>query len=289
MIRLALGSLIVGGSFLLATAANAASVFVPPGPGTPVQDAIDAAAPGDTIRLAIGSYPEHIVITKRLRLRGVTSLAPQYADTTHFEGGCGAGPVITVAADDVQIREVAIGSDAEGAVQVHGRTGIKLKSMFVLSNCDPVTVAAYDVVGSTRVLLDRVWAAGFGLRPVGPAGIRIADSPGGGKVRVRHVISGGYDVGVLLENNGPLSVQVSSNDLNFSTRGIVLQGTTRAMIVHNDLHSNTDVGIEIEAGSSGNVVAGNTIDGSTTDVLDNGAANCWRNNTFTTGTDPGCP
>jgi len=52
----------------LAVASSAgASVFnVSPGPGTPLQDAIDAASPGDTIRLANGVFHEAIEIDKPL-------------------------------------------------------------------------------------------------------------------------------------------------------------------------------------------------------------------------------
>jgi len=52
---------------------RATTFFVAPGPGTPFQDAIDAAAPGDVVRLASGTYPEHVTITKALQLGGVTS------------------------------------------------------------------------------------------------------------------------------------------------------------------------------------------------------------------------
>jgi hypothetical protein len=292
MIRFALGPLLALSTFLGAGLASATTVVVPPGPGTPVQDAIDAASPNDTIRLLIGSYPEHITITKPLRLRGVTSTSEQYADTTHFEGGCTAGPVITVAADNVQIRDVAIGTDRYSAVQVFGRTRVKLKRLFALSNCGPVVAPAYDVVLSTRVNLDNVWAAGFGLRPVGPAGVRIADTPNEGRIRLKHVISGGYDVGVLLENNGILSVRVSSGDMNYNQRGILIDGTSRAVVDHNELYKNEVSGIEIAPGSSGNLILRNIIDAlgaGGTDVVDNGAANCWRNNTFTTGSVPSCP
>ena len=55
---------------LVATAARGATIIVPPGPGTPVQDAINAANPGDTIRLTNASYPEHLQITKAVKLRG---------------------------------------------------------------------------------------------------------------------------------------------------------------------------------------------------------------------------
>jgi hypothetical protein len=51
--------------------ALAATFLVSPGPGTPVQDAIDAAAPGDAIRLTLGYCNEdHLVVTKQLKIRG---------------------------------------------------------------------------------------------------------------------------------------------------------------------------------------------------------------------------
>jgi hypothetical protein len=210
-------------------------------------------------------------------------------DTTHFDGGCAAGPIVTIASDDVQIRDIGFGSDANGAVDVQGRSHVKLKNLFALSNCPTVAAPAFNVAQSTRVTLDRVWAAGFGLRPVGPAGIRIADAPTSAAIRVRHVISGGYDAGVLLENDGVLSVRVSNSDLNLSTTGLLIQGTSRAIVDHNHLYNNTTSGIQIDAGSSGNVLIRNVVDGSATDVIDDGAANCWRNNEYTTGSVPACP
>src|SRR5215467_16102664 len=45
-------------AFLSVSPVDAAFISVSPGPGTPVQDAINAAVPGDTILLAQGGYPE---------------------------------------------------------------------------------------------------------------------------------------------------------------------------------------------------------------------------------------
>jgi len=283
MVRFALVSVIA-----FVTSASGATIFIPPGPGTPVQDAIDAANPNDTVRLALGAYPEHVVITKALKLRGVTHIAQELADTTNFQGGCTAGPVITVAADNVQIRDLAIATDAEGGIEVVGRAKVKLKRLFVASNCAVVTRPAVNVEASTRVVVDNVWASGFSV-PGGPVGIRIADTPIQGGIRLRHVVAGHYAVGVLLENNGILSVRVTAGDMNFNRRGILLQGTSRAIVAHNELIDNSISGIEIDSGSSGNSIVRNVISGSPTDVIDDGAGNCWRNNTFTTGSVPPCP
>ncbi len=64
-------SAIAAFALLAATSPTRATTFtVAPGPGTPVRYAVDAASPGDTIRLASGAYPEAVTITKSLKLVG---------------------------------------------------------------------------------------------------------------------------------------------------------------------------------------------------------------------------
>src|SRR6516225_11219014 len=95
MVRTITGSILILSVLAPAAAVTATTVVVPPGPGTPVQDAIDAAQPGDTIRLTLGDYPEEIVITKALKLRGVRSTAVVPNVPTRLVGSCGATPVIS--------------------------------------------------------------------------------------------------------------------------------------------------------------------------------------------------
>jgi hypothetical protein len=284
---------VTGSVLVSAHLALAASVLVPPGPGTPVQDAIDAASPGDTIRLTVGTYgDESLVVTKPLKLRGVRSTSTEPGQTTLFLSTCPAGsppPMLTIQADGVTVRGIAFAGAPGGGVEVVGRDHVRLQDVFVGSNCPAVAGTAFDVEGSTRVTLSKVWAAGS-LASHGPVGIRIAGTPANGRVRVRASIAGQYDVGVLLEHDGAAAVQLGTSYVNYNGRGILLRDTVGALVSRNrEVLFNTTSGIEAEADATGNKIVGNRIEGSAADVLDAGSGNCWKNNSFTTGTDPGCP
>jgi len=289
MIRIALIS--VGALLVAAGLASATTVVVPPGPGTPIQDAINAAAPGDTIRLTLGAYGENLVIDKPLKIRGVRSTSVDPNGTTVLNGTCVGVPRIIVAADSVQLRGIQVVGAASGGVQIFGRDRIKMTDVFVSAHCGGGTsAAAVDVVASTRVNLKAVWASGLNNAPIPHPGIRIADTPQTGRIRVKTSTAAGFDRGISLENDGILSVRVSASYFNFNNRGIVLQNTSRAVIDHNrQIIDNAISGIELDATSSGNSIVRNTISGSTNDVVDNGTDNCWRNNTYTTGSVPACP
>jgi nitrous oxidase accessory protein NosD len=290
MIRLVFGWACLITVALAGAPTRAATILVSPGPGTPIQDAIDAAAPGDTVRLTSGTFNEHLVIGKRLKLQGVDGISSDASRLTLINGGCTPGPMITIAADDVQVRDLALNLWIDGGIVVSGRTRIKLKGVFAINNCSAASTASpFEIVNSTRVTLDHIWGTGPYF-PI-PAGIRIADTPQDGRVKLRKSIAGGAGAagGILLENNGINAVRVSSNDSYGSDRGIYVVGTSRAIIDHNRVGANATSGIEIAAGSSGNQIISNFMEENGVDVVDNGAGNCWRHNAFTSGSTPSCP
>ncbi len=291
MIRIALGAAGLLSFVLSAVPADATTFVVSPGPGPPLQDAIDAAAPGHTIRLPPGTFNEHIVISKSLRLRGVEGITSKSDRLTALNGNCTAGPLVSITADGVQVRDVALNEWVDGGLDVVGRNHIKLKSVFSIANCaSTITAPAFNIESCTLVTLDHIWGTGFADQP---AGIRIADTPQDGRVKLRKSIAGGADntpAGILLENDGINAVRVSSNFAYGSLRGIFLVGTSRAIVDHNKIGANSQSGLEIDAGSSGNLLIANFFDsGNGVDVVDNGAGNCWKNNTYSTGTVPPCP
>ena len=88
------------------TISFAADLEVGSGEYSTIQSAIDAANPGDTITVNIGSYSENIVIDKTLTITGVNK------DTTIISGSTD-GHIITITADYVNLSGFSI-QDAQG-------------------------------------------------------------------------------------------------------------------------------------------------------------------------------
>jgi hypothetical protein len=93
---------------ILARGALGVTIDVFPGPGTPLQDAIDAASPGDTLHVHLDplspppDYQETIVIDKSLRVVGIKdfrSIAFKVPPTVFAP--CTSPATLTIAADNV--------------------------------------------------------------------------------------------------------------------------------------------------------------------------------------------
>ena len=290
-------------AFLSASPVGASVISVSPGPGTPVQDAINAAASGDTILLAAGNYPEAVVIDRSLRLRGTGDI---HVTTTYINAGCNAPTALTIAADDVTVERVVVSSGTVSAISVQNRDRLRFKIVGVLAygagtgwGCG-TELYAFDVFQSTRVKMNDAYiygsifglpgtmgflGAGIYLHGVAPHagitiersfstgnvnGIMIENAMGPAAVRIHHDYAAAHDTGILLINSSHVRVQGSYIN--------ALDGTT------------PNAGIHLDAASSDNGIFTNKVSGYNTDVLDDGTNNCWRRNTFITGSVPssGC-
>ncbi|HEX7128100.1 MAG TPA: nitrous oxide reductase family maturation protein NosD [Thermodesulfobacteriota bacterium] len=97
--RGAVGAAVAAG-FLLAGAAGAAELRVAPaGPYRSIGAAVEAARPGDTVRVAAGLYRERVVIDRPLALLGEPGAV--------VDGG-GEGTVVHVAAPDVRLEGLVL-------------------------------------------------------------------------------------------------------------------------------------------------------------------------------------
>src|SRR5215831_17851125 len=89
-----------------------------------VQQAVDAAAERDTIRVAAGTYPEAVVIDKRLTIIGSVD------GTRHtlIDGGCTASAAVTITADGVLFEKIAVNGGTLANIDVENVDGVRLEA-----------------------------------------------------------------------------------------------------------------------------------------------------------------
>ena len=290
---------------LVAAPAHARLITVSPGPGTPLQDAIAAAAPNDTLKLARGGYPEPIVIDRPLKILGSFSV---------LDGGCDAPAAVTVAADNVVLQDLIVQGGSVANVDVQTRHKVTLKRIQTLPSCSGVLYGV-NAVATTRLTIkdglsfayDPILASRDGCPPLpgssrvyAEAALRLLSTPAGGRARlVGNAACVGETTALEITDttralHGPASVTVQRNFFLADDRGIVLTNSDGVEIRSTHVEhfpGQGSNGILVDATSDDNLFAQNVISGYTTDASDAGSSNCWRMTTFTTGSVPvtGCP
>ncbi len=285
--------------------AVARTFLVSPGPGTPLQDTIDAAAPGDTIRLADGTFNEVIVVDKALKLRGPRKIGLVAA---WIDAGCAASAALTITADNVTVKSVNVTRGSFYTVDVQGRDRVLLKDMAVTEvgglGCGAVEYGI-NVFDSTNVRIDSCDVLGdvngyTGVAGYHDAGIYIGGIPSEGNVRVNDAFVVGSNRGIILEDStdipgGKETVRVKKSSLSSNDTGIFVHNSDGMIIDRNftnDSRGSTPaVSIELDGTSDDNLIRANEFTDAAVDVIDNGASNCWQANFAETGTVPtgGCP
>ncbi len=185
---------------LASTPAGAANIFVP-GDHETIQEAVDAASPGDRILVAEGNY-KGAIITKRVKISGVGD------ETVITEGCCGvffeAGFFLhSSGADGAQISDLSITLSDTGAVH---RTGISGREF---GDGSPVRVAVRNV---KFVNLDIGVFARFA------SGWRITDNVVEG---LRETPHSNLSIGIWLSGSG--NFLVANNTINHDGPGLAGQ------------------------------------------------------------------
>ncbi len=141
-------SLLVADSLSFIPLASSSEIIQVPGEYSRIQTAIDAADPGDTVRVATGTYFESIRISKSLRLIGE---GPEEAVIV------GNGTVVDVNADNVEIRGFTVRNGTYG-IFLYYCTGALLRNNVMSSNKwnfgvwgDSISHFVHDVDSSNTV------------------------------------------------------------------------------------------------------------------------------------------
>jgi hypothetical protein len=257
-------------------AAAAATTEVPP--GTSLQSAVDAAAPGDTLILSPGLYPGAVVIDKPLRITGKGAA---------FIDPLGAAVGVEIAADDVKIvvrkfkkgpswPGLVIGLDSscptEALLRVDGHSGIIVRNVHGPDQCVTEPAMGFDIanVSDSRFKNIRANAQDTGLR------VRQLVERANVTVSIPAMVA---DVAALFENIAP-GVGRGGARLLINYGGMTSTGGASLRFVNADgvvvSGPGLDGDIEFDAQSENNLIRGGYLFGGT--VSDAGSGNCLLNN-----------
>ena len=264
-----------------------ATTHVYPGPGTPLQDAIDAAADGAILVVHHGAY-EAVTVTKRLRLIHPKNEDPFFQPTVIFT--CAAPTALTIAADGVRVYGIQVWGGTVSSVDIQNRDDVRLDRVSMTNDCGTAQHAV-NVYASTRVKLFRIVAnIGPNDDPYEDAVFYLRAIPAGGKIRLKQSGATFTSRGVTIEDSGPGSVTVQGSTIAAVTMGgILLRNSDGILLKGNTVRTAGGIGIELDATSDGNRIDRNEIISGGIDVVDSGTGNCWLRNIYSTGTVPPCP
>jgi parallel beta-helix repeat protein len=285
------GAFAVLGILLHTTMVGAMDVF--PGPGTPLQDAIDAASDGALLVVHGGGYPEVVTITKRLRLMHPTGEGNfAVIGDVNENVFCDAPTVLTIVASRVRVENIDVAGGTFSTIDVHDSDRVTLNRVTVYNRCNTAEYGV-NIFASTHVKVFEVKTYPlFGSEGYNDAGFYLGGIPARGAVRLKKCFSSEDDErGILIEDSAPRGVVVQNSAADFSrSAGIFLRNSDGVLLKDNSVTSSRGTGIELDATSDDNDIVGNGVFSTVVaDVVDAGSGNCWRRNTFSTGTVPPCP
>jgi hypothetical protein len=282
--------------------AAAGVIEVSPGPGTPLQDAVDAAAPGDRLLVQAGSYLETVEIAKSLRiisLAGGFSLGPLLGP---LESNCDSEAVLDIQAGNVTIEGdgsglstgyISVQGGSAAAIRISGGARVRMKKVDGHSFCPSASGLAIENV--SRVQIRNGAFTSYSSSIQGAPGCRI-ERLGGGTVMLKSVRCAGVFAGTGNYYGGPGllvdDLQAAPGERTIKIVGgpfiscgnvaVELRATSGVQIKGAYLEAcplilgtDPNTAMALDAASSGNLVYEATLAGP---IVDLGSGNCFRNN-----------
>jgi hypothetical protein len=279
------------------TPASAARIDVSPGPGTPLQDAIDSAAAGDTVFVHNGAYPEAIVIDRSLRV--VTDSAVDLGPAGGpLASSCDTPYTLEITAPRViisgRLREypaLNVWGGSVASIGVHDAGKVVLKHVTTQNACPGGMGIDVRAVTRFKSPMSAFWALNQSDVPGAP-GCRVS-ALGDGRVDLLYAMCrstflfrpnlhffGGP--AILVQDPGQVRVKRSVFH-NCGAPAAVLEGASGVTVQASDFVTCAMIlgepdhfpGVSLDAASTGNRVRGSVLSGP---IVDAGSGNCFVGN-----------
>jgi parallel beta-helix repeat protein len=271
----------IAATFALPASASADTVNVHPGPNA-VQDAINGASNGDTLRIHDGHYAESVNVTRKLILKGV-------GGRPAIDAGCDHDIALDVQHGGVIVRHLKVQGAAEGpgpgyTINLIGVNTGTVDDVAVKESCGGADTPEYGInifdSGRLQITGNHTFG-GFSDAGIYVGGI---NDTRGDSLLVKGNEADGNNRGIIIEDSfdSDVDIRVIDNDTHDNTRSG--EGTPSGIFVHNSDHGtytrnsaddNGDYGIHIDSPSDDNVFTDNDAQGNGTfDLFNEGTGNC---------------
>jgi len=254
-----------------------------------IQEAINAACPGDTIEVHSGVYRENLMINKRLSLRGIDSGAgiPVIDPGTGVGGialqsngillenfiitNAGVGSALDVSSSCNIIKNNTISNNSMDGIKFSfdAARNIVFRNNITHNGFSGVVVA--ESANDNSIVKNNISYNGF-------SGIDLKGSASENLLMLNGIRYNGFN-GILLMDDTSDNNIVSNIIYNNTFGGIdIKENASRNMIIENMIINNTFTGLSIMDNSSDNIIFSNCLHKNLKhNVYDSGIGNLWDN------------
>jgi parallel beta-helix repeat protein len=257
--------------------APGAIIQVFPGPKA-IKKALKQSSPGDTLNIHTGTYIEAVRVKKPNMTLKAAGDGPVIVDAQ-----CNSVTTINVEANGVTIQGLDVrGASYYGINFEHIVTGVARRNTLT-NTC---AGADYGVNVFDGGIIQVIGNTGSGYEDAVIYIGGIVDT-GSGTLTVKKNKASGSLRGIIVEDSASVEIDVLRNKVFDNTEvGILLHNVDSIRVANNTVTDNTTSGIHLDGTSDFNIVLGNTVSGHTYDLNNEGANNCFNNNTYTTSNGP---